>query len=40
VDGAAGMRPGDRNLPDRDATALQERRNRIESDAKRHLTGS
>ncbi len=40
VDGAAGMRPGDRNLPDRDAAALQERRNRIESDAKRHLTGS
>ena len=40
VDGAAGMRPGDRNLPDRDAAALRERRNRIESDAERHLTGS
>jgi hypothetical protein len=40
VDGEAGMRPGDQNLPDRDAAALQERKNRIESDAKRHLTRS
>jgi len=40
VDGAAGMRPGDTNLPDRTPERLQERRNRIESDAKRYLTRS
>jgi hypothetical protein len=40
VDGEAGMRPGDPNLPDRDAAGLQERRNRIESDARRYLIGS
>src|SRR5919202_2220126 len=40
VDGTAGMRPGDTNLPDRTPERLQERRNRIESDAKRYLMGS
>ena len=37
VDGAAGMRPGDPNLPDRTPDRLQERRNRIETDARRYL---
>jgi len=40
VDGAAGMRPGDPNLSPLSAAAREERRNRIESDAKRHLRGS
>jgi hypothetical protein len=40
VDGTAGMRPGDGNLPDRTRERLEERRNRIESDAKRYLMRS
>ena len=38
VDGAAGMRPGDPNVPERSVRAVQERMNRIESDARRYLT--
>ena len=37
VDGAAGLRLGDATLPDRTPERLEERRNRIESDAKRSL---
>ena len=37
IDGSAGMRPGDANVPDRTPERLEERRNRIESDAKRSL---
>jgi hypothetical protein len=40
LDGTAGMRPGDANLSALGATAREERRNRIESDAQRHLTRS
>jgi hypothetical protein len=40
LDGTAGMRPGDPNIVARDAAVLEERRNRIESDAKRYLTRS
>jgi hypothetical protein len=38
VDGAAGMRLGDSSVPERSDQALEERRNRIESDAKGYLT--
>jgi hypothetical protein len=40
LDGAAGMRPGDPNVVERNTDALVKRRNRIESDAKRSLTRS
>jgi Protein of unknown function (DUF664) len=40
IDGQAGMRQGDPNIPPLTAEARAERANRIESDAKRYLTRS